>query len=342
MLRSLRLPALMALTACATGCVNDLPSDRPPAAARAAATAAPAPAHIAVLQPGGLAFVDRYGRPEARATFGPLPAEPQVAAGAVYVLDAGGAVRRLSPAGGGAEVVATFPTAPRAAAAAFAVSPDGGRVIASLLGAAGHPRYVDLELGVAGGPATLLRRIPVARGATTAPRVVGWDGAGPVVLPDAAISAAPAVPGALWGGHPVHADLHGRLGPPLGDGTCSVSREQPEGDLICVAPVGSGMYAAGVYSEGELLHRFAPVGADPLLAPGEERIAFAGDAGRTTVEGVDGHLTLLPAAAGVPVGWLDAGTVIGSRAGRLTSSPVSPAGPVADLAVAGEVVGVIR
>jgi hypothetical protein len=255
-------------------------------------------------------------------------------------------VRRLSPSGGPSQTVATLPPFPSADPVAFAVSPDGGRVIASVLAPPAPPGrsgHVDIDLSVAGGPPATVRRIVVPAGATTALRVVGWDAVAPVVVPDGPTTP-PADPhgGELWRGHPAHADLRGAVGPPLGDAACTMSGEQPEGDLLCVGPDGAGGYAASVYGERQLLHRFAGVGAVPFLAPGEERIAFASDAGRAAIEGIDGRTALLPVAAGVPAGWLDAATVIGSNAGRLTSVAVFPTGPVVELGVSGDVVGVIR
>lgn len=352
-----RTAALVALAATLGACINDIPSDRPPAATArpAAAVRTMPPVHLVVLHhlPGPpptdhITIVDRTGRTETEATYAPpatpVLAEPRLAGAAVYFLDASGTVRRLSPAGGPAQTVATFPTAATADAAAFAVSPDGRRVIASLLvrGApAVRPGRVDLQLSVGGAPPATVRTIVLAPGATTALRVAGWDTLGPVVVPDAP-TVPPADPSGQWRGHPAHVDAHGAVGAPLADPACSVSREQPWGDLLCVAPDGPGGYSATVYSEGQLLHRFRGVGADPLLAPSEERIAFATQAGRTAVEGVDGRTEVLPVAAGVPAGWLDADTLVGRTAGSLTSVPLSPTGPVSALGVTGEVVGVIR
>ncbi|HEY2706164.1 MAG TPA: hypothetical protein VGL20_20980 [Candidatus Dormibacteraeota bacterium] len=357
-MRRWRLPILVLLSVSVAGCVNDIPSDQPPAVtARPAPSAAPpSPVHLVVLQrhadPAGgdrIAITGRGGRLEAEATFRPPPPpsrpEPQVAAGAVHFLDAAGMVRRLSPAGGPAQAVATLPQ-PGAGAVDFAVSPDGGRVMASVLtpaAARGRAGRVDLLLSVAGGAAALLRRLPVPAGATTALRVAGWDVAGPVVVPDAPITPPPGTDGGgLWRGHPAHADLRGAVGPRLGDAACALSRVQPDDGLLCVGTDGAGGSVAAVYSEGQLLHRFAGVGAAPLLAPGGERVASTSGVGRGAVEGVDGRTEVLAAAAGAPVAWLDAATVVGIGTGGLTSVALDPTGRVVELGITGEVAGVIR
>ncbi|HEX6493240.1 MAG TPA: hypothetical protein VF112_06985, partial [Candidatus Dormibacteraeota bacterium] len=81
--------------------------------ARAGAALAPR----AVPTPGGLHAV--------------LQPEAMVAAGAVYYADGDGVVRRLSPGGGEPRTVATFPITD-GQALAFAVSPDGLRLVATV------------------------------------------------------------------------------------------------------------------------------------------------------------------------------------------------------------------
>jgi hypothetical protein len=149
----------------------------------------------------------------ARATFAPrstpdvgnaatvlqLPA--QVADGAVFYIDGGGVVRRLDPSGA-VKVVATFPITSTQQEVAFAVSPDGRHLVATVFtfptmvvtpgatdappwGTPHGPYRLQFETATAGGATTVVRQWE-SQGSDSSQlgftdfAVVGWDAEGPI------------------------------------------------------------------------------------------------------------------------------------------------------------------
>jgi hypothetical protein len=100
-----------------------------------------------------------------------------------------------------------------------------------------------------------------------------------------------------------------------------------------------------VFSEGNLLHRFAGIASAPHLSPDGERLAFQDAAGRPVVRGLGGTTTALPAALRSVEGWVDADTLIGATGGELSGelvdSPAAPYGHAVAPGVRGEFIGTI-
>jgi hypothetical protein len=264
--------------------------------ARAAAALVPR----AVPTPGGLRAV--------------LQPEARVAAGAVYYADGAGAIRRLVVGGGDPRTVATFAIRSDLQALAFAVSPDGLRLVASVVTV--EPWHVDVEVATAGGPTTTVRSIDVpATEPGTAPRLLqvsGWDPGGPVALPDGVAAEAQDDGLGLWQGHPARLDAHGLTGAPLGGPGCGASLVGADGTLLCHDPTTATTTV--LRPDGSLLHRFVATGSRPRLSPDGGRLVYS-LAGRGAVQSLDGGVVAL-AAGFTPTGWLDSRMLIGTTRGE--------------------------
>lgn len=316
---------------------------------------------VAVLERRGgastanlVAIVGLDGRARARASFtgravpgaGALTAvlqpEARVVGGAVYYADGLGVVRRLTPGGGDPPTVATFPITSDQQAVAVAVSPDGRRLMATVLTA--QPWHVDVEVAPAGGPTVTVRSIDVAATEPgTAPRllqVTGWDATGPVALPDGLAAHAQDDTGGLWQGHPAHLDGHGLAGPPLGGPTCGASFEEPDGTLLCDDAESSTTTLRR--PNGVAIHRFAHTGGGPRLSPDGDRLAYSLGGGRSAVQSWDG--TTVPLADGfTPSGWLTGDVLIGNtRREELAYVDLSAPGRAVDMGFGGTFVGVVE
>jgi hypothetical protein len=304
--------------------------------------------------PNLVAIVGLDGRARARASFtgravphlGALTAvlqpEARVVGGAVYYADGRGVVRRLTPRGGDPPTVATFPVTSDQQAVAVAVSPDGRRLMATVLTL--QPWHVDVEVAPAGGPTVTVRSIDVA--ATdpgTAPRLLqltGWDTSGPVGLADGLAAQAQDDAGGLWQGHPAHLDVHGLAGPPLGGPACGASFEEPDGTLLCDDAEGST--ATLRRPDGAEIHRFTDTGSGPRLSPDGRRLAYSLGGGRSAVQSWDG--TTVPLAGGfTPSGWLAGDLLIGNTGGdELAYVDLSAPGRAVDMGFGGAFVGVVQ
>jgi hypothetical protein len=304
--------------------------------------------------PNLVAIVGLDGRARARASFtgrtvpgvGALTAvlqpEARVVGGAVYYADGLGVVRRLTPRGGDPSTVATFPITSDQQAVAVAVSPDGRRLMATVLTV--QPWHVDVEVAPAGGPTVTVRSIDVAATEPgTAPRLLqltGWDATGPVALPDGLAAQAQDDAGGLWQGHPAHLDGHGLAGPTLGGPMCGASSEEPDGTLLCDDAQSSTTTVRR--PDGVMIHRFAHTGSGPRLSPDGGRLAYSLGRGRSAVQSWDG--TTVPLADGfTPSGWLAGDLLIGTtRREELAYVDLSAPGRAVDMGFAGAFVGVVQ
>jgi hypothetical protein len=304
--------------------------------------------------PNLVAIVGLDGRARARAGFtgravpgaGALTAvlqpEARVVGGTVYYADGLGVVRRLTSRGGDPPTVATFPITSDQQVVAVAVSPDGRRLMATVLTV--QPWHVDVEVAPAGGPTVTVRSIDVAATepgtAPRLPQLTGWDATGPVALPDGLAAQAQDDAGGLWQGHPAHLDGHGLAGPPLGGPTCGASFEEADGTLLCNDAEGSTTTLRR--PDGVVIHRFAHTGGGPRLSPDGDRLAYSLGGGRSAVQSWDG--TTVPLAGGfTPSGWLAGDLLIGNT-GReeLAYVDLSAPGRAVDMGFGGAFVGVVQ
>jgi hypothetical protein len=271
-----------------------------------------------------------------------LQPEARVVDGAVYYADGAGVVRRLAVDGGGPRTVATFPLTTTQQALAFAVSPDGLRLVATVLTVA--PWHVDVEAASAGGHTVTVRSIDVPDPVPgTAPRVLqvtGWDASGAVALVDGVAAEVQDDGTGLWQGHPAQLDAHGNTGAPLGGPDCGASFVEPDGTLLCDDP--RAATTTVLRPDGSLLHRFTRTGPGPRLSPDRTRLAYSLGGGRSAVQAVDGSVVTL-AAGFTPTGWLDPQTLIGTTGGEELAyvSLGAPGRPV-DMGFPGSFVGVVQ
>jgi len=216
-----------------------------------------------------VAIVGLDGRIHAMATFTP-PSRPsigceggfvaamaQVAAGSVFYLDSGSAVHRLS-ASGDNRVVAKFPILTTQQLTWFAVSPDGTKVIASVVAwpplvsppidpTQGCPQHVpgdvreELDLAKVGGSTTTLWTKTLS-GAVKGPpagllAVAGWDDLGPVATTNTYMAYIGYVDGTVWLGPAAHLDAQGQAGSAIGGPDCNPAfGDLPDGRLVCYDP----------------------------------------------------------------------------------------------------------
>ena len=298
----------------------------------------------------GVAIMGRDGRVRARASFQPrripqicmaapvLQPEATVADGALFFMDGKGVVRRLDPDGSLADVAA-FNIGSQDQFA-FAVRPDGRRVMASIIT---NPTYAAsgdgpcgaqqggwrqrVEVAAVGGiPSVLWSRdsnLPpsydgappeVAQPGFISTQLVAWDRTGPVELVGAymAMQNDPYPPGHHWyGGHLARAGEDGKPASTIGGADCRPWAIDLAGRTMCLNNPTSG--AAGVVtvrsSTGERLWSLSG-GTDHLaLSPDGRRIAMTG-----AIVGANGSRQVLPRDF-YPEGWLDATTLIGRHGG---------------------------
>jgi hypothetical protein len=271
-----------------------------------------------------------------------LQPEAHVVGAAVYYADGAGVVRRLSVGGGEPRTVATFPLTTTDQALAFAVSPDGLRLVATVLTVA--PWHVDVEAATAGGHTVTVRSIDVpAPEPGTAPRVLqvaGWDAGGAVALVDGVSAELQDEGTGLWQGHPAQLDAHGDTGRPLGGPGCGASLVEPDGTLLCHDPPTA--ITTVLRPDGSLLHRFTGTGPGPRLSPDGTRLAYSLGGGRSAVQALDG--SVVPLAAGfTPTGWLAPQMLIGAtRGGELAYVSLTTPSRAVDMGFAGSFVGVVQ
>jgi len=322
---------------------------------------------VAVLEGGRDGFgasaadlVTLDGRTVARAAYLPrrapylgnvadvLQPDGTVGGSGVYVMDGNGAVHLLRPSGGW-DTVATFAMTPDQQEAWFAVSPDGGQLLAGVLGvpakgaANGMPwpplvgtwRF-DLEWATAGGPTQTLTHAesatwPNRQGAgfqTVFP--VGWTETGPVAMVGAPLATQNA-----WPGGPLFTVHDGRPGSRLA-GDCTAAWVLASGLAPCTT---LQLQVTVRDSAGDVLWRPGLEG----FSAGALRLAPSGEAitnGRyVAVRG--GGTTELPAGF-VGQAWLDS-TTLGGRAANGDAAYVrlGSLDAVHDLGVPGDVVGLV-
>jgi hypothetical protein len=177
-----------------------------------------------------------------------LPPQVHALAGAAYYIDGDGVVRRLDRTGA-VTVVASFPTTEPQHMTAFAVSPDGTKVMASVLtyGTKGPglpgpytigPSYNNLEIADAGGHTTVLSHTPQDTTRIGQFAVAGWDAGGPLAGNVPVATQNPLPEG--WSAPLFHLTLDGKSGDQLGGAGCVAQVENIQSQVLC----STGDYAA--------------------------------------------------------------------------------------------------
>lgn len=301
-----------------------------------------------------VAIVGLDGHIHAQASFTPPPrpaigcegsfvtTTAQVAAGSVYYLDSSGAVHRLR-ASGDNQLVVKLPILTSQQLTWFAVSPDGTKVIASVVAwpplvsppidpSQGCPQHVpgdvreELDLATVGGPTTTIWAKTLSGGVKGPPAallaVAGWDGIGPVATTDTYMAYIGFVEGTVWLGHAAHLNSQGQAGAAIGGPDCMPAfGDLADGRLVCYDPKHPTVRDAS----GNILWSLKPL--DPndsytygaiALSPDASRVAFILNStccytfDSSVIRSRDGVRIGLVAPF-EPQGWIDTATVIGQK-----------------------------
>jgi hypothetical protein len=247
--------------------------------------------------------------------------EARVAAGAVFYVDGNGAVRRLD-VNGTVTPVTSFPLGPQQEVS-FAVSPDGKRLLASILTlparnpnaqhppdppyVAGAHAFLELFAADTGGAARSLGRTDLGTGINNSKvlRVVGWDAIGPVVTLQQNLGSQQGSLGyGFEGWQLAHLDSSGHAGSPITPADCYPWQELADMSVLCSS--GSYRDIKLIAANGTKVVSFPGV-SGPFLAvsPDGSRVAFPGG-----VQDRNGKHIALPDTF-FPEGWLDTSTIIG-------------------------------
>jgi hypothetical protein len=284
-----------------------------------------------------------------------------VAAGKVFFADGTGVVRSLSVTGQVAQV-ATFPLTSSQQMLSFAVSPDGGQILASIFTippkpATGDPCSnptapifapgyfsVDVFSATPGSAGRLIDHQTFPESSSSMPmpmELLGWDQVGPVGTNPTAWATQGGGP-AHYHGTPVRIDATtGKVLNPISDPSCSVWDLAPNGDYVCTPqnadisvrhPNGSEVWhVAGQPNAG---YYFA------FLSPDEQHLVALGSG--SEVLGHDGTDVKLPDSF-YHDGWLDSSTVIGGGFNtNLNYVSLSAPSTVVDIGFKGLFIGTVR
>jgi hypothetical protein len=212
-------------------------------------------------QAASVKIVDTTGRVHAQASFTPPPAplvgnaEPllqspvRIAAGAVFYADSTGAVHKLTP-DGSTSVVATFPLSNPQQELAYAVSPDGAHLIATVFSlppihnpppqSMGDPVFQEgahwtlkVETADAGGSTTTTFQRDLGTTYPSPTEIVGWDAKGPLATLNTYVGAQQAPPSAHLFGTLIHIAPDGTHLDAVGGPNCSAADEIADGTVIC-------------------------------------------------------------------------------------------------------------
>jgi hypothetical protein len=304
------------------------------------------------FKPRSLPFIGNAGvlmQPEAR-----------LAAGAVFYIDGNGVVRRLSVDGSVAQVT-SIPFGQPQQEVSFAVSPDGTRVIASVLTlpaknpnaqtpgdppyVAGSHAFIEVFAADAGGPTRSLVRTDLGNLSNNAQmvRVVGWDGTGPLVTLQQSLGTQQGSLGTWFEGTQLaHLDASGRPGPAFTPGECMPWQELDDASVLCSG--GDFRNVTLIDAAGKTIASFPGVSGPFLtISPDKTWVAYLGGA-----QNPSGRRVSLPAGF-FPQGWLDATTIIGyqdlkssgATVGNMGLVRLADPGHVDDLGFTGVLAGVL-
>lgn len=295
----------------------------------------------------------------------------QVAAGAVFFADAKGVVRRLGR-DGKVTIVTTFPVHSAQDELSFAVSPDGARLLASILStppvhvpppkSVGDPVFADqghwslqLFTTTPGAAPTSTFHEDLGTAFPKPTIVVGWDENGPLATVNAVLATQNALPSVRFAGDAlIHIAPDGSHLDRLGGPDCRPLDELLDGTVLCqVGGLGSSTYevrrATGVPVWRADLHGSFIYNAH--LSPDGQRVASGDLLFGAATRPASAARQATPAAQREAEGWLDSSTVVqadGSPSyliisGGFPLSLVNAADPGQqhDLGVSGDFVGAI-
>ena len=353
-----RLAAIAAAALAVLGCGNQPGgSAGPPASTASTAPSAGTGGSgkellFAALEPGGdlttmrdntVAIVRTNGTAKAKARFDArqvprvgnalplLQPEARVAGGRVYYVDATGAVRSLGADGTVASVTA-FPLTGPQQLLSFAVSPDGGQLMATLFSFPPvHVPPPQTPIDPPFGPGDFSMQVLSARPGQAAtalarrnwpqsgglPRdalsVVGWSNDAPLATIDTALGTQEGSLGRQMFGHVAELDTAGRPGPPLSGYGCDTWSVLPDETVLCDDD-GQHRNFSVHSKDGTARFRFHATGdvqfLDLTLAPDASRVAYLSTAGQAQVSDATGKSVQLPPSFR-PEGWLTPTTVVG-------------------------------
>lgn len=311
---------------------------------------------FAALEPGGdltsmrdnaVAIVRLDGTASAKARFTarqlpkignalPLPQpEGRVAAGKVFFADGAGVVRALAT-DGSVSTVTTIPLTTGQQILSFAVSPDGGQLVASVFSFPpvhnpppqspidnpfGPGDYMLQEWSAKPGqnPTALAKQNwPQSSDGGRPPadvvEVVGWSRDAPLATIDSELGTQQGSLGRVMFGHVAELDTAGRPGPPIGGYSCVAWSVLPNETVLCNDDSGNLRSFSVRMKDGTVRYRVQAVGDDEYfnlsLSPDGSRVAYLGNSGQAAV--VDASAKVVKLAAGFkPEGWLDATTLVG-------------------------------
>jgi hypothetical protein len=390
--RRLAAAAAGALVLLACGSQSD-GSTKPPAAAATATPSANAGGSgkellFAVLEPGGdltamrdntVAIVRTNGTAKAKARFDartlprvgnalPLPQpEARVAAGKVFYADPSGSVRSLA-VDGTVATVASFPPLGPQQLLSFAVSPDGGQLMAALFSFPPvHVPPPQTPIDPPFGPGDFMLQMLTARAGQSvatlskrnwaqsvgAPRdvlaVVGWSRDAPLATIDTALGTQQGSLGRETFGHVAELDTAGRPGPPLGGYNCDAWSVLPDETILCDDDGQLRNFTVRA-KDGGVRFRFHATGdaqfLDLRLAPDAAHVVYMVSGGRAAVVDATGKTVQLPNNFR-PEGWLDQQTVVGvlqtaSGDGDMALVQIEKPTRFQDLGFRGYFVGVVQ
>ncbi len=288
----------------------------------------------------------------------PMQGVAQVVGSGVYYIDGSGTVRVLR-AKAQPQVVASFPQQPIQYETWFAVSPDGGRVLAGVLQypdmgpvpspctgmclpALIGPWKFSLQAAHAGGASTVLNHSestthPDAPGSTLKPIFpVGWTSAGPIAMLPVSLGTQD-----FWPGGPLYViDGAGNKGTQVGGSDCRSASITPNGVIPCISSQG----LVEVRNSAGLVIWATKVqtNADSIsLSPDLQALS---DGSSGTVETRNGASVQLPVGFRVE-GWLNGNTLVGRvwqpngiEGGNLSWISLGDPGTVHDLGFKGDFV----
>ena len=295
-----------------------------------------------------------------------LQPEARVAAGKVFYADGTGKTRSLS-ASGAVSDVASFPISQAQQELAFAVSPGGNAILATVLTlpprnpnaqtpadppfSPGDAR-IDLLRASTGGSTEAVRSwsFPLTNRAPIY-QMVAWDPVGPVATVDTPLGGQDYTGYEQWFGHASRLDSSGQAGPTLGGTDCLAVGESADGNVIvCSDRAKVTVRRASGDVLWSLPSDFPRTGYGSLaLSPDGARLAYAdiGHNRHAAVSGRDGSTTSLPNGF-LPQGWLDATTVIGVQSenlvdlGNMALVRLSEPTKLEDLGFKGFFIGVVQ
>jgi hypothetical protein len=264
-----------------------------------------------------------------------LQLEGQMASGGVFYVDGKGTVSRLDRAS--ITSIATFPITGPQQEVAFAVSPDGTHLMATVLTFPDHHPSTDpnnpfgtfsgsfrlqLESAIAGGPTTTIKQwtssanqVPDSPGGFDNFAVVAWDATGPIALVHATTGTQNAwLNNQRWfQGYLARLNSDGTLGPMIGPAGCLPYWRPVNGRFVCTRNQTQGNTAISLV---DLAGKVLWTGAAPP-GPGQISGDFAPspDGSKLAMDGqivsLNDNSVIRIAPNFEPQGWLTSDTLIG-------------------------------